>query len=213
MKSVTIFANGDVSSSEISLPPDEIVIAADGGAFHCLRYGIPINFVIGDFDSLSTKEISKLLEADIDFIRHSTDKDETDLELALNHALKLGATDITLYGVLGGRWDMSIANILLLATPSFTKIRFKIMDENTTGYLLRGGNTLNLKGRKGTIVSAIPLDNRTKGITYQGLIWSLNNEYLKFGTSRGLSNVMISTEAKITLEEGILLVFLMDSVN
>ncbi|MEZ4581030.1 MAG: hypothetical protein R3A10_05170 [Caldilineaceae bacterium] len=47
--------------------------------------------------------------------RHPTGKDQTDLELALERAIRDGAPDILLLGALGGRLDQTLANLLILA--------------------------------------------------------------------------------------------------
>ena len=101
---ITIFSNGEIRSMEYTLQSDEFVIAADGGARHCFKFDIHPDVVIGDFDSLTTKEIDSLLVAGSNLIRHPADKDETDLELALDFALKIGAKNIVLLGRLMHSW-------------------------------------------------------------------------------------------------------------
>jgi thiamine pyrophosphokinase len=126
----------------------------------------------------------------------------------LDYAVSLGATDVILYGLLGGRWDMTFANILLLATPSYAGINIRVIDGNTAAYILHGGETLILQSELGTTVSVIPLNNPARGITYQGLQWPLENATLPYGTPRGVSNLMTTTKAQISLEEGTILVFI-----
>ena len=209
MKKATIFANGEFTENSISLPEDGIVIAADGGAHHCLELGILPDVVIGDFDSLTEEEITNLENRHVELIRHPIDKDETDLELALNKALEIGATQITLYGLLGGRWDMSFANLLLLAMARFTGIRFRVLAGKTEAFLLRSGETLKLPGQSGDTVSAVPLSQTIEGLTYDGLRWPLENATLKLGTPRGVSNILINNPAHIHVDDGLLLVFLL----
>lgn len=213
MSQFTIFANGELSTTNIALPPDATIIAADGGAKHCLALGIIPHVVIGDFDSLSEKNIAALDAAGTEFIRHPTSKDETDLELALDYSLGLGASEVTLYSLLGGRWDMTFANILLLASARYTGIRFRILDGNSEALILRGGETLNIEGQPGNIVSVIPLDGPASGICYTGLRWPLNNATLPFGSPKGVSNVFLATKASISLDEGLLLVFVSDPMD
>jgi thiamine pyrophosphokinase len=213
MSKITIFANGKISSNTVSLPVDSLVIAADGGARHCLKLGITPQVVIGDFDSLTDKEIETLSANGVEFIRHPVEKDETDLELALDQAFQMGATEVTLYGLLGGRWDMTVANLLLLAAPRYAEIKFRIIDGATTAFILRGGGILELDAQPGATVSAIPLNGAASGITYQGLQWPLENATLPFGTPRGVSNAVVGSEVQIFLEEGTLLVFVIDSGN
>jgi thiamine pyrophosphokinase len=78
-----IIANGNIARSNIDPPADSIVIAADGGARHCLKLGIKPQVVIGDFDSLTRDELATFEKSGTKLIRYPVDKDETDLELAL----------------------------------------------------------------------------------------------------------------------------------
>jgi len=203
---VTIIANGEIVNSQISLLPDTIIIAADGGARHCLKLGLIPEVVIGDFDSLSENELADLENAGSKLICHSSDKDETDLELALDYALQYRPTEITLYGLLGGRWDMTFSNLLLLTSPKFSEINFKIIDGNTKMFVLQGKKSLIVDGKAGDLISAIPLSKEVDGINYKGLKWPLENASLGFGSPRGVSNELISTQAQISIESGILLI-------
>ena len=199
-----LFANGELTP-HTRIPPADFVIAADGGARHALSLGIEPTLVIGDFDSLSEIEIDGLRQKNIELRQFPPEKDETDLELALRAALDKGATHITLVGLLGGRWDMSLANLLTLAAPQFAALTCTVLVGDTTLHILNGGSSLTLTGTPGDTVSAIPL-TPTAGITYEGLAYPLTDAALPFGTPRGVSNEMITSEAAIHLKTGVLLV-------
>jgi thiamine pyrophosphokinase len=208
MPPFVIFANGDVTANPIEIPPDAFVMAADGGARHCLATGITPHLVIGDFDSLTKDEISKLKAKGASLVRYPADKDETDLELALEYALNAGGQNITLYGLLGGRWDMSFANLLLLAAPRFSGVQCRVIaGERAHILILRGGETLKLQGQTGDTVSVLPIHGDVHGLTYRGLKWSLKNADLDFGSPRGVSNTFTGSQAMIRLEAGVALVF------
>ena len=203
-----IFANGTPGSLPKTLPDHDLLVAADGGARHAWQSGagfIP-DVIIGDLDSLAADELAGFDRAGASIYRFPAKKDETDLELALNFALEAGATEITLYGLLGGRWDMTFANLLLLADPRYASVRFRIWEGETQMHILRGGESLRLSGRVGDLVSAIPLGGAARGVTYQGLTWPLENATLPFGTPRGVSNSLAARDAEITLNTGVLLI-------
>ena len=195
MKAI-LFANGALPISEIDIEPGSIIFAADGGARHCLKLGIVPDAVITNLETSGSI-----------LLRYPEDKNETDLELALNYAMDVGATVVTCYGLLGGRWDMSFANILILASPRYQGIRFQIIDTYTDIYLLRGGETLNLEGKPGQTVSVIPLGTGIHGVTYQGLTWPLKKASLDFGSTRGVSNRLSGPSAQIHLDSGVILIF------
>ena len=209
MSNFIIIANGDVSASEIPIPSDTTLIAADGGARHCLKLGISPHIVIGDFDSLTAAELTQLVKGGARLIHHAADKNETDLELALDFALQSGGKQVTLYGLLGKRWDMSFANLHLLASPRFHPLQFRVLEECTEIFTLRGGHSLTLHGAPGEIVSVIPLTPEARGITYQGLEWPLENATLHFGAPRGVTNKLVSCEATISLQEGMVLIMIL----
>jgi thiamine pyrophosphokinase len=91
------------------------VIAADGGARLAASLGLRPQIVIGDLDSLDPQDRQVLTEAGARLQASPADKDETDLELALRLAVAGGAEQVAVLGALGGRLDMTLANLLLLA--------------------------------------------------------------------------------------------------
>ena len=72
--------------------------------------------------------------------------------------------------------------------------------------MLRSGETLTLQAAPGSTVSAIPLSALVTGITYKGLEYPLQDATLTIGSTRGVSNVVASSPATITIKDGVLLV-------
>ncbi|MEC9473922.1 MAG: hypothetical protein VX584_04475, partial [Actinomycetota bacterium] len=66
-------------------PTPTLVIAADVGYQHARDLGLPVDVVVGDFDSL---DLNTLRESDPDLLieQHPDDKDASDLALALRFA-------------------------------------------------------------------------------------------------------------------------------
>lgn len=200
-----IFANGELDHLPIKIQPDDFIIAADGGARHCLQLGLTPNVIIGDFDSLTAEELTSLETAGARLIRHPARKDETDLELALLQAIELGASEVVILGALGARWDMSLANLLLLTHPNLRHPHVRVLDGHQEITLLRGGERIELRGQPGDTLSIIPLRGDARGITTQGLEYPLDRGSLLFGATRGISNVLLHQIASVTLEDGLLL--------
>ena len=116
----TIFASGTIENptrAREAAEKSDLVLAANGGALHCLLLEIVPAIVVGDLDSLDEANRQTLEAGGTEFITHPPDKDQTDLELALLYALARGATEITVLGAIGGRLDMTIANVQLLGLP------------------------------------------------------------------------------------------------
>jgi thiamine pyrophosphokinase len=203
----SIVANGNLGPEITRIPQPARIIAADGGANHCLKLGILPDVVIGDLDSVQAVALAELKSNGVKIIRHPAAKDETDLELAINFAMKEGAAKITLFGLLGGRWDMSFANILLLASSQFEDIDFHIQGEGLEIFILRNGKSITLDGQPGDPVSVLPLGESARGVTYKGLGWPLAEYTLPFGSPIGVSNHMLENHATISLDSGVLLIF------
>lgn len=202
-----IIANGPLTQP-IGLQPDDLVIAADGGSHHCLRLGIRPQVVIGDLDSVTNEEIERLSALGAEIITYPRRKDFTDLELALLEAQKRGADQALLLAAIGARWDQSLANLLLpAATPG---MRISLMDGQQEIHYVRAGETLEINGKPGDIISLIPLGGDAHGITTHGLEYPLFAETLHLGSTRGISNVLLegastAGKASVRLETGLLL--------
>ena len=203
-----IIANGDlpeITKLPAWLAAAEHIIAVDGGANHCLRLGIDPHILIGDLDSIAPSVLQEYQDKGIIIHRHPPQKDATDLELAIDLASGSGTEEIWLLGGLGGRWDMSLANIFLLTADKYEKIRFTLIGTDCLMHLLRPGVPFKLDTTFGNRVSLLPLRGDVHGLTLQGFVYPLNNEVLRFGSSQGISNEIIHSSATVEFFSGLLL--------
>ncbi|HIE37724.1 MAG TPA: thiamine diphosphokinase [Anaerolineales bacterium] len=201
-----IFANGrfpDPAAHRHLLRPDDLVVAADGGAAHARALGVTPYVVIGDLDSLEPDLRAELAEAGAQFLTRSPAKDETDLELALLYAVRQGAEEVLILGALGGRIDQTVANLLLLAHPALAGVRVRVIEGAQTAFLIR--DEALIEGRPGDTVSLIPLGGDARGVTAEGLRWPLREGTLRFGPARGVSNILLGRQARVHVREGMLL--------
>src|SRR5262249_44956484 len=133
-------------------------------------------------------------------------KVETDAELGIVAAVEAGATEIVLTGALGGRWDHSLANLLLLTHPLLAQIPTPIVSPDTEIFLLRGAPRApaagQVWGRPGDLVSILPLDT-AEGVTLSGLQYPLLEETLYGGMARGVSNVLLRSPASVSVRSGL----------
>lgn len=204
-----IFANGDVNDGPmvrraLEDSSDALIIAADGGARVAGTYGLPVQAVIGDMDSLSPAELAALaLHAEV--LRYPEEKNETDLELALIYAVEHGATWIRIVGAVGDRLDQTLSNVYLMALPVLRGCDVRMVAGKQETWLIETG-THTIEGAAGDTVSLIPLSGTARGLRTDGLYYPLRDEALFFGPARGVSNVMRGARATVTLREGALLV-------
>ncbi len=202
-----IFANGDApdrQSIEPWLSPADRIIAADGGTRNALSVGVTPHVVIGDLDSLAQADREQLERAGVPCIIYPTHKDYTDLELAIRHALQAGATEIIIFSALGGRWDQSLANILLLSLLELQHVKTRIVDRAVSIEVIR--ERAEITGRVGDTLSLIALKGDAHGVTIEGCEYPLAEATLPFGATLGISNVLTQNSAKITVKQGQILV-------
>ena len=211
MKQAIIVANGlmeastDISSYKTG---SALIIAADGGLHNCIILGIQPNVIIGDLDSTSQDELTAFREAGVDVIQYPTRKNKTDLELALYYAKDHEVTDVIILGGLGARWDMTMANILMITHPMLKVMNMRLLDGTQELFLLREGERTAVHGNPGDILSLIPLVGDVSGVITDGLEYPLNDETLQLGTSRGVSNVLVKDQAYLFIKQGLILCIL-----
>lgn len=211
VRRAVVVAHGDLTGSETwlgeHLDSANLIVAADGGAAALRQLGHCPHVVVGDFDSLPMTSRRDLEERGCVFEPHARDKDQTDTELALLTARRLGARSITVLGALGGpRLDHALANVFLLAMPELREIEVQIVDARHTLRLLRGPAEMRLTGRTGDLVALLPLTEAVRGVTTDALRFPLDDGMLDLGRGRGVSNEMTSNEAGVRVREGLLLV-------
>ncbi|HEX7976646.1 MAG TPA: thiamine diphosphokinase, partial [Anaerolineales bacterium] len=167
----------------------------------------------GDLDSVSALDLAELQSAGSQVIRYPVRKDYTDLELALRYALEQKADEVLVLAALGARWDQTLANLLLPAAATLAPIRISLIDGQQEMLWARGAGQLELRGHIGDTVSLIPLGGDAEGITTEGLEYPLQAETLFFGSTRGISNVLLGETARVTLNSGLLLCVIIHSTQ
>jgi thiamine pyrophosphokinase len=215
-----ILADGDVPARAIldaAWPGWDMdighVVAADGGARHAATLGVAIDLWVGDGDSLGEDALAALAATGVPIERSRADKDESDTELAIRAALRRDPDGLVVVGALGGRrLDHALANIGLLTLPDLGGRPVVILDARSRiGWLLAprpdgGEATWPLAGRAGDLVTLLPMAHGVDGVTTDGLVYPLRDEPLEVGSTRGLSNVIERTGARVTIRSGALLI-------
>lgn len=191
-----IFAGGEVTDyrhAEGLLKSDDLLVAADSGLEHLIKLGVEPDIMIGDMDSVRSEIIGG------EIIKLPVMKDETDTEAAIRVSIERGADEILLLGAMGTRKDHSIANVLLLKRLKDLGIKASVVDDKNEIYFL--SDEVVISGIKGDLVSILPLSD-LEGISAEGLFYTLDNDTLYMGTSRGVSNVMTENKCRITVKKG-----------
>ena len=175
------------------------VIAADSGFDHARRLGVEVDLVVGDLDSISPE--GSQLAGEVE--QHPTDKDATDLAIALDAALRQKADPGRSWSeAAGGRIDHFLANAALLTSPEYRAISTSRGCPGTAVInVVR--DRVELSGSPGDLVSLLPYGGPASGVTTTGLRWPLTDAVLAPGTSLGVSNEMVERKATVELTEGV----------
>jgi thiamine pyrophosphokinase len=182
----------------------DLLIAADGGANALLRHQLVPQIVVGDLDSLDPANQALLAAQGTSLRRFPRDKDETDLELALMLACEHKPERIDLLGVLGGRWDHTLANVALLSLPILDQIQVRCLADQQELFLVKQRATI--VGHHGDTVSLIPLTPIVTGVTTHGLRYALDDATLHFEQARGVSNTLFESPGHVRIGSGLLLI-------
>jgi len=203
---VWIFVNGQLPENAAlkgMIHPGDWLVAVDGGYRHLKALGLKPELVIGDLDSLTEAELSEIQEAKIPIQRFPTEKDEIDLELAINAALDRGRLPVRIAAAMGGRLDQLVGNLALLQRPDLLGLDVRLEDGVTEAWIIRKEGALS--GKVGDLVSLLPVGGAVYGVTTEGLKYPLRAETLFPYRTRGISNELVGTEALVRITDGSLL--------
>lgn len=207
MQRIIIFANGelpDLEKARTLIQKDDYIICADGGTRHALALNLWPALIIGDMDSAEKGDLQSLKEAEVSIELFPHDKNETDLELALQRAIELKPAQIIIIAGLGGRLDQTLANITLLTDHRLATFDVRLDDGIEEAFLCR--DQVQVHGRSGDLVSLIPWGGAVSGVHTMNLKWPLHKETLYPDRTRGISNEMLGKSASISIGSGLLLV-------
>ncbi len=204
-KRIIIFANGELPNLEKArtlLHDNDFIITADGGTRHALALGLVPNVIVGDLDSLPSDFEPSTFNGEI--VLYPKDKNETDLELAIQHALTLNPEQIIILAALGGRLDQTLGNIALISDLQLVTCNLQLNDGLEEVFFCR--EYVQVNGTSGDTVSLIPWQGEVTGIVTTGLKWPLQNETLYPHKTRGISNEMTGDIATVQIKSGLFLI-------
>jgi len=185
-----------------AVPVGAVVIGADRGAEYALAHGLTVDAAVGDFDSISAEALAALGRAGVRLERHPPDKDAVDLELALALALTFAPRRVLVLGSTGGRLDHLLGALSLLGRDDYAGVELDAIYGRAAVHVVRRERLL--AGRVGELISLLALHGPAVGIETAGLSYPFRGETLAPGSSRGISNVFTTAEARIRLESGVL---------
>jgi thiamine pyrophosphokinase len=183
-------------------------IGVDRGVFHLLKRNIKPSIAFGDFDSVSPEELAYIESEVSELKRFKPEKDETDMELALNWALEQNPERIQLFGATGGRLDHLFANVHLLVDPLLKGNQNEIVMIDSNNHLtVKSPGTYSIsKEKKQKYISFVPITLNVQNLTLEGFKYPLKNRHISIGSTLCISNELIDDYGTFSFSEGILLV-------
>lgn len=178
----------------------DYIVCADGGVDVANMYGIRPDCVIGDFDSTNTNK-----RLDCLYITLPSEKNLTDTEAAINHAIELGINDITIYGGIGGRLDHTLGNVGLIEKYQGKLERLEFIDGKNSMQLLDSevcSSALLTPDSSYKYFSLIPLDSTAEGVTITGAKYCLDNVSISRSSTLCISNEISCRSAHISVRSG-----------
>ena len=200
-KRAVIMAGADIKDYSFYKPlGTDFIICADRGYRHCKALGLVPHVLLGDFDSLDIP-----IPDGIEKYTFPAEKDETDLQLAIDYAISKGYDEIYAIGVFGGRCDHFLGNISLMKWASDRGASLTFEDTDTYMFLLKGDKVV--PKRENHYLSVIPFfEDATISLT--GTKYPAENVTFHAGDTLGISNEIVEETARINIEKGSALVML-----
>lgn len=199
--STAIVVNGEIRNPELIkslLQGYTHIIAADGGANHCLKLGIRPNLIVGDLDSITPETLKAF--AYVPTKQFPYEKDYTDLELAIQEVNAMER--IALFCATGDRVDHSLTNLYIL-----TRYPQRIFMESEVETISAFNRSLTVQTFPGQGLSILPIGAPAIGVTTKGLKWEMKKATLDH-QFLSISNVCLGNQVEIDLDSGMLLLVL-----
>ncbi|MDR3288515.1 MAG: thiamine diphosphokinase [Peptococcaceae bacterium] len=208
---IAVLANGGWNPcwGKKELAAVDYLICADGGANAALAVQRLPDVLIGDLDSVSRETLSLCRQNQVEIIQYPSEKDETDLELALQWAeqkIRKAALpdqrwEILLYGALGGRTDHLLGNLSLVLASARRGVYVRLKDPGQELWVVQGGDRLEIEGKPGQLISLLPC-GEPACVSTEGLVYALHHEELLPERVRGISNIMAAEKCVIEVHRG-----------
>jgi thiamine pyrophosphokinase len=183
----------------------DCIIAVDKGLEFLYKHNIVPDAIVGDFDSVSDNVISHYVrEIALSIYQHTTNKESSDTELAMEVAIELEQEELLILGATGKRLDHFWGNVQSLKIPLDAGVKAMILDSMNRIRLLNKDFVLVKEQCFGNYISIFPLGAIVENVSLEGAKYPLKNESLTPWNSRFISNEITEEELRITFQDGII---------
>lgn len=204
-KSCYIVGAGDFAAELFQPTSNDLILCADGGFNHLQELPYTIDYFVGDNDSIACVPPEGVVKYE-----YPSEKDSTDMSLALDLGYSLGCRIFHLFGACGDRIDHFYANMQLMSRFAKSGCQIRLVDERFSLYCVHCGRISSSQSDKGKTISVFTPDAQAQGVSIQGLKYALQNETLRCTFPLGVSNESMGMGFEIRVTDGTLLVFSYD---
>lgn len=188
----------DYDALQFAKGAEDVVICADGGYRHAQALGLAPDWLVGDFDSQDGSAAAPHV------IRVRPEKDDTDLQLALEQGLSLGYRRFVVIGALGGRLDHSLAAMQLLVWMVQQGCACELLDgRNRMTALLPGVHRVEKQGYY--YLSLFSYREACTGVCLRGVKYPLEQARVDDLYPIGVSNEILEEVGEVEFQSGIFL--------
>lgn len=214
-KHILILLDGEEPSKglvEHFLRSAGVVIATDGAARYAKGMDVALDVIIGDLDSLDENTFYHYQRKNVSIIKDSSQY-SNDFEKALDHAIKeYKPKHISVLGIHGKRTDHLLTNFSVLLRYSRIFEDIYAYDATHMHFFLHENRTSAvIDGYMESQISLTPMPI-AYGVSTEGLFYPIKNEDMRFGDREGLSNIVSSMWASVSITSGSLLISIPFSV-
>ena len=208
-KKCTIFSGGEAVSAQCvseykEFIDNSLVISADSGYKLAQAVEVKSDIIMGDFDS-AERPVFDNIEI------FPSEKDDTDLMLAIKQGFESGCDDFLIFGATGGRIDHLLGNIQSLGYILSHGGEGVIAADKEIMRLYRAGS-YKIYDREGFSFSLVAYTDKVEGLTIKGTKYEVEDCTLANDFPLGISNVIKGVEgqdgrkyAEISFKSGYLL--------
>ncbi|WP_210610704.1 thiamine diphosphokinase [Priestia flexa] len=180
-------------------------IGVDRGVFTLIEQGIIPDEAFGDFDSINAEQLKVIQDRLEDLHIYPSEKDATDLDLAVEWAISKKPAYVRIFGATGGRIDHMFGAVQLLYKSLQENVKVELVDKQNSIQLFSPGTHEIEERIHAKYVSFIPYAGGVENLTLTGFKYPLTNHYVELGSTLCISNELLTQRGTFSFTTGILM--------
>lgn len=181
-----IIADGDKPCHDKlkSLAKSKQVIVLDGAYEFALQSGVEIDYLLGDFDTITKAQLDHAKQSGIEVIQ-TPDQNHTDLDKAIYFCDENNVASIDIVAATGQRLDHTLHNIQLLTRCYRADRPLKIHTPIETLFVIKD-EVIELKGKAGQPIALLGAPHAV--VSTSGLKYDMRDFEMQYGEQNSTCN-------------------------